>query len=122
MWATSMKIIIILVTIFLQTVFSFASANKKEMRPVAPAQLNEARVCYADELKKDPKLKGKLMIVWDVNDKGEVTKAEVSKAKSTLNNAAVETCLIQKLKSWKFPAAPTGETAEITYPFVFKNK
>jgi TonB family protein len=82
------------------------------------------RACYTEALKKDVSLKGKLVVDWDVNDAGDVSRAEVNTAKSTLKSEAINNCLVEKLKSWKFaPApAPKGEVVSVSYPFSFDKK
>lgn len=104
--------------------FSFAEQEQKidheEVRHVIRKDLKSVGTCYADGLKKNPNIEGKIVIEWDIASDGSVSKAGVKS--STLKDEAVENCIVDKVKALKFPAPPTG-SANISYPFVFrKNK
>jgi hypothetical protein len=40
---------------------------------------------------------------------------------STLKNDAVEQCIIDRIKTWKFPAPAGGGVVTVNYPFIFKS-
>jgi hypothetical protein len=40
---------------------------------------------------------------------------------TTLRNATVEGCILQKVAKWKFPTPQGGTKVLVTYPFLFKS-
>lgn len=106
-------------------IFSFAEQEPKidreEVRQVIRKNLKSIKTCYTDGLKNNPNIEGKVVIEWDIANDGSVSKAGVKS--SALKDEAVENCIVDKVKALKFPAPPTGNVANISYPFVFsKNK
>ncbi len=73
--------------------------------------------CYEDSLKENPKLQGKVVYEWTINQEGAVQNAKIKS--SELKSDKVETCLIKELGSLKFQPAPTDQTVLVTYPMVF---
>lgn len=96
-----------------------APIDKEAVRQVMRANLPSFKKCYADELKKNKDLGGKIVIKWEISDEGAVTKALVESSK--MNNSTVENCILEKVKTLKFPKPPTGMTGEIRYPFSFQS-
>jgi TonB family protein len=72
--------------------------------------------CYDSELKRDPLLRGKLVVAITVAPSGAVTEARV--VQNTVGSAALTACALAQIKDWRFPAIPTGVTTFQT-PFVF---
>ncbi|NOZ87240.1 MAG: AgmX/PglI C-terminal domain-containing protein [Deltaproteobacteria bacterium] len=63
----------------------------------------EAVACYADALKKKPKLMGTVEIKLKVDTKGKVISPQLSK---NIEDAPdVGQCVLKKLSAWQFPAA-----------------
>lgn len=80
---------------------------------------NQIRYCYEFELQRTPDLEGRVLMSWIIDGNGYVSKAEVRE--STLNNANVERCLSERIRTWRFPAPAGGGIVEVNYPFVFKS-
>lgn len=95
------------------------AADKNQIRVKVKENLKEVNSCYKNALSLNPELEGKLILNWDINDKGEVANVTVDKAKTTLNNESVQACILEKVKTWKFPPAPLKQTISISYPFHF---
>lgn len=72
--------------------------------------------CYENELKKNPGLRGKLVISLTVLASGEVSEAKV--VEDGLGSAAVTRCVLAQIHDWRFPAIERGMTTFKT-PFVF---
>jgi TonB family protein len=72
--------------------------------------------CYDNELKKNPGLRGKLVVAITVLANGEVSEASV--VENTLGSSAVSQCVLSQIRGWHFPAIPTGVTS-FRAPFVF---
>ncbi len=72
--------------------------------------------CYDNELKKNPGLRGKLVVSITVLPTGAVSDATV--VENTLGSDAVTQCVLAQIRGWRFPAIPAGTTSFKT-PFVF---
>lgn len=79
---------------------------------------NEIKYCYEKELTKDPNLGGKVAIMWIIDATGAVNTASV--AQSTMGNANVENCMLQRVRRWKFPQPKGGGIVQVTYPWILK--
>lgn len=72
--------------------------------------------CYDNQLKKEPGLRGKLVISLTVLANGEVRQADV--VQNQLGSDAVVDCVLAQIRAWQFPAIPVGVVSFKT-PFVF---
>jgi TonB family protein len=80
---------------------------------------NEVKYCYEKELTKDPSLYGKVTVSFLIEGSGRVADALVQQ--STMGNEPVETCIVNHVRRWAFPAPEGGSTVQVTYPYVFKS-
>lgn len=96
-----------------------AFAGHEKFRRTIKENLKEISACYKETLNKDPKAAGKIVLTWSIDDKGTVTKSSINENSTTLKDSGLQSCILTKLNSWKFPAAPHGEVVEINYPFSF---
>ena len=94
--------------------------DKEAIRRVIRARLHEVKSCYDRALntqEKGSKLEGKIVLSWDIVDKGQARNVKVKS--SNLGNAQLENCIRDRLASWTFPEPPPGLVAEVqAYPFV----
>jgi TonB family protein len=74
------------------------------------------RFCYDNELKKNPNLRGKLVISITVLASGQVSEAFV--VEDSLRSPAVTQCVLSQIRGWQLPAIPHGVITFKT-PFVF---
>jgi len=72
--------------------------------------------CYGNELKRDPTLRGKLVVAITVAASGEVLEATV--VQNTVGSDRLASCALSQIREWRFPAIPQGVTA-FQAPFVF---
>ncbi len=77
----------------------------------------QIRVCYTNELKRTPKLSGTLMTEWSISKQGTINNVRIKE--SSLHNDNLENCVINTIKTWKFPENLTGEVT-VQYPFSFQ--
>ncbi len=75
----------------------------------------QIKACYEEQLKAEPELAGKVEVTWTVMPDGSVS--GVSVTSNTTGNSELETCIIRRIKRWRFPEAP--DEFEISYPFNF---
>ncbi len=79
---------------------------------------NEIKYCYEKELTKDPGLYGKVAVLFVISGDGRVGDALVQQ--TTMSSETVESCMLNHIKRWVFPAPAGGGTVQVTYPYVFK--
>lgn len=72
------------------------------------------RACYESELRVRPNLAGRIVLTWDVYD-GRVH--DVSIEEDDFQLPSFSDCVVQKVKSWRFPPASEGTTR---WPFHFQ--
>ncbi len=114
---------LIIATAFLLSAktFGFEADQQKELIKAAiSAHSDQIRMCYRDNEKKLKGVKGKMVIDFEINDQGALTKSGINEKKSILKNEILMDCISEKAKAWVFPAAPKGQVLSISYPFVFK--
>jgi outer membrane biosynthesis protein TonB len=72
--------------------------------------------CYEKELKRNPSLKGKVVVRFSITPAGRTSEIEIEE--NTLGNEAVSSCIRTVIRGWVFPFKPDGETS-VAFPFVF---
>ncbi|MDB4985213.1 MAG: hypothetical protein JWN04_391 [Myxococcaceae bacterium] len=90
--------------------------SAEQINRVVRANQAALRYCYEAEVQRNRGLRGKVVVQWRVDRAGAVPTARV--ASSTLNNAAVEGCVVRQVRKWRFPQPDGGEVA-VLYPFIF---
>jgi TonB family protein len=68
--------------------------------------------CYKKEVRLNPNLKGSVTIQFTINPNGTVERARI--ADSTLRNREVESCIIRRVRSWRFKSIDSSE-GEVTF-------
>ncbi|HEY3819386.1 MAG TPA: AgmX/PglI C-terminal domain-containing protein [Polyangiaceae bacterium] len=81
-----------------------------------------ARNCYADALKRDPKLTGKLVvsfrIIGDKKVGGVVDDAKMTED-TTIEDAEMQTCVRESMMAVSFDAPPGDQEITVVYPIAF---
>lgn len=96
---------------------AMGAVDKEAVRRTIRDHLKQIRECYETELKKTPDLAGKIVLKWEVNDKGRVISTGVQS--DLPKKSEVGACILAKIETWIFPAPQKGQTVHIVYPFVF---
>ncbi len=104
------------VNISVGTPIVMGSLSMEIIRQVIASHRDQIKYCYSQELNRNPNLAGKVAVKFTISPKGYVTQASV--AQTTLNNAAVENCITQKIRTWKFPEPKGGGIVIVNYPFI----
>lgn len=94
----------------------FGGLTKEEIDKVVKSRAGLIKACYQKELDKVKGLGGKVVIKFTIDAGGTVTKASPDGGKSTLQNAAVNDCVVRQILKLKFPAKGGGF---VNYPFIF---
>ncbi|MFP2931551.1 TonB family protein, partial [Pyxidicoccus sp. 3LG] len=80
------------------------------------SRLKSIQACYEKELKRNPNLKGKVVVRFTIKTNGRVGDFEIEE--NTLGNEAVGSCIRTTIRGWTFPFKPDSDTG-VSYPFVF---
>ncbi len=83
---------------------------------VVAAHTGAIRYAYNRELRKNPALRGKIVLRFTISPGGEVTDCSVEE--TAMKWQPLEDTLVKMVLKWKFPAIPEG-TVTVRYPFVF---
>jgi len=94
--------------------------DKELIRRVIQEHASQIRYCYEQELQRDPKLEGKVVVRWIINGDGHVSNPQVDGGGTTLSNDAVHRCMMDRIQSWEFPKPKGGGIAVITYPWILR--
>ncbi|MBX7102408.1 MAG: AgmX/PglI C-terminal domain-containing protein, partial [Myxococcaceae bacterium] len=92
--------------------------DREAVAKVINSHLAEVSACYERALLKEAGLQGKIVLEWNISTVGQVTTARTKS--SSMKSAAVESCILASLKTWKFPPAK-GAGVVISYPFLFNS-
>lgn len=90
-----------------------ANSIKRTVRRHLPA----VKHCYEQELRRNPKLKGKVTLEVSVSASGVVSNSEV--LESNMNSPRMMKCLLGAIRRWRF-ARPTSGEVVFSYPFIFE--
>jgi len=74
------------------------SRNSDDVSEIVNNHNAAIQYCYQRELKRDPNLKGKLVVRFTIAPSGRVT--DVNVVSSTLNNQRVERCVVSRIQRW----------------------
>lgn len=72
--------------------------------------------CYEKELKRNPSLKGKVVVRFSISPSGRTKDIDIEE--NTLGNEAVASCIKTTIRGWVFPFKPESDVP-VAYPFVF---
>ncbi len=72
--------------------------------------------CYEKELKRNPSLKGKVVVRFTISTQGRATEIELEE--DTMHNDAVGACIRAIIRGWIFPFKPDSDVP-VAYPFIF---
>lgn len=89
--------------------------DKGRVSSVFRARAGALQSCYERELKKNPKLGGKLVIRIVIGAAGRVTSASVG---GSVGSSAVNNCVASRVRGWKFPK-PEGGSVTVSKSIVF---
>jgi TonB family protein len=93
-----------------------ADVDRDALARYVKARLKAIQNCYEKELKRNPSLKGKVMVRFTITRAGRTGDIEVEE--NTMGNEAVASCIRTVIRSWIFPFKPEDDVP-VSYPFVF---
>jgi hypothetical protein len=121
-----LKIVLLFAGLLALSVGQAKASGKKEssdklsmvsVRQVVKSHLLEVQKCYTDLIIEGMAKKGKVVVTWDIDDKGAVQNLTVKE--NTSNDQAVAGCVTEKVPNWPFMAAESGKTFPAEYQFKF---
>jgi outer membrane biosynthesis protein TonB len=74
--------------------------------------------CYERGLQTKPDLSGRVAVNFVISPGGQVSAATV--AHTSLSAKQVESCILGKLRAWRFPKPKGNVAVKVTYPFLLK--
>lgn len=95
--------------------------DKRIIDAVIKRHLAQIQYCYEKELRRNPKLYGKIIVNFKFGKDGKVMTASIKS--STLKGtgkAEAEACIVQRFKGLRFPP-PKGGVVIVNYPLLFKS-
>ena len=95
--------------------------DRDEIKKAIFNHKNEIHQCYEKRFNKKSRPQGKVVLNFSIEKGGQVVSAEVNERASQLTDKKIHQCLIEKLKTWKFPDPPKGQVVEIIYPLFFNS-
>ncbi len=91
---------------------------KEMLKRVIMSRKEAYQSCYEQQLQLKKDLNGKISILIMVSgSQGNVLMAKL--ADSSMNNPAVENCIIDNIKTLRFPLPENGKNFRFTYPLRF---
>jgi TonB family protein len=82
-------------------------------------QIGHILACYERQLSAKKDLGGKVSVKFTINGTGSVETQNITE--STMKDATVEGCILNRVAKWNFPAPNGGTKVIVTYPFLFKS-
>jgi hypothetical protein len=96
------------------------SIDPDKVREVVSSKRGELRSCYERALLENPNLAGTWTVRIVIEGNGALGTASMQG--STLHWLSMERCLLQLVRTWRFPPPSDGKTAAIDYPFTFRKE
>lgn len=72
--------------------------DRDQIMEIVNAHNSAIQACYQRALKRNPELKGKIVVRFTISPAGKVT--EVNIVSSTLNESSVESCIVSRISHW----------------------
>jgi inosine-uridine nucleoside N-ribohydrolase len=96
-----------------------AGLDMAAVRTVVKANMLKVQQCYTDLIIENMATRGKIIVTWDIDDKGVAQNVAVKDGKP--EQQALGGCVTEKITSWSFPPAEPEKTFPVTYTFNFGN-
>ena len=96
------------------------SLDGEKVREVVRSQRAALRSCYERGLLDNPSLSGTCTVRIVVARDGTVGTAGMQG--STLHTLSMERCILQLVRTWRFPPPADGRLAAVDYPLVFRKQ
>ncbi|MGI5861015.1 MAG: AgmX/PglI C-terminal domain-containing protein [Myxococcales bacterium] len=92
-----------------------SSCDRNAISRYIKGRIRALQACYERELKRNPSLKGKLVVRFLIGENGRVSEIEFEE--DTLGNSTVAACIRSNIRLWVFPIKDSE--CPVSYPIVF---
>jgi TonB family protein len=92
------------------------TVDRDQLSRYVKSRLRAVTSCYEKELKRNPSLKGRVVVQFTIKPDGRTTDVNVNE--NTVGSDAVAQCIRFLIRAWTFPFKPEKE-ATVAYPFSF---
>jgi hypothetical protein len=104
------------INIVSENVQVLSGLSKDIINAVVARHRSEIRSCYESALQRNPSLRGKVVMAFNIQPNGVVSYAAAKE--STIGDASLENCIASKIKTWIFPKPEAPVVTEVSaYPF-----
>jgi hypothetical protein len=104
------------ISIVSENVQVLSGLPKDVINAVVQRHRSEIRACYDAALQRNPNLRGKVVIAFNIQPNGVVSYAAVKE--SSLGDSGLDNCIVSRVKSWGFPKPEAPVVTEVTaFPF-----
>lgn len=93
------------------------SLDRAQIDAVVKRNTASIKYCYQRQLPQHPDLAGKISVKFVIAGDGTVSSASLKE--SSLGNASVESCVVGRFKTMRFPEPKGNGMVIVTYPFLF---
>lgn len=94
-----------------------SSRGVDELTGVIDEHSRAITACYEQEKVKDPSLRGQIVVELRISPDGRVVGPRI--ASSTMKNANVERCILNKVRLWQFSTVTDKQPQVLNIPYVF---
>ncbi len=94
--------------------------SRDDISDKVKARKTETRACYDKAATKNPKLEGDVDIKFVIDPQGAMTDVAVDPAHTNVGDEAIGKCLVEIVKTLRFPPSAKGMETRAHYPFNFK--
>ncbi|MBI5535089.1 MAG: TonB family protein [Deltaproteobacteria bacterium] len=94
--------------------------NISDYQAIVQSNRDKFRTCYDASLAAHPGIKGQVTLKFVLKPDGSVKEGGIEKSSSEITEEDLERCMMNALKTLKFPKSTRGMESTIRYPFNFK--
>lgn len=104
------------VSVVTENVQVLSGLPKDVINRIVQQHRGEIRQCYEAARRRNPGLKGKVVVKFTIQPNGIVSYAGI--ASSTVGDSALESCMVSRVRTWVFPKPEAPVVTEVSsYPF-----
>ncbi len=93
-----------------------ATVDAEQIGRFIRARQQAIQACYETELRRNPQLRGRLLVNIVISTNGRVRAVDF--IEDSVRSSSVNNCVRSRIRTWQFPVRPPEETA-VTVPFIF---
>lgn len=79
--------------------------------------LRNIQECYESLLRQNQVLAGKVVVAFDVEERGTISNARATE--NTTGSTELASCVVERIRGFYFSVGPSGGSVSFSYPFVF---